>query len=99
MLKEAPQLLFTGLTREIGKPREYERNQQEAEEEKEEDSYFDKDIDISIPVQETEQWATLYPIPHSEDFSQIDDENQVQSYLNDSQSIDDQPMTDLNEGP
>jgi len=94
VLKEAPQLLFTGLTREIGRPRELERNLDEAQGQAEEEQYFNNpDINITIPLEETQQWATLYPIINpvvSDDNSAlVEDENQVQCYLMDSQTHED----------
>lgn len=40
--------MFTGLTKEIGQPREYEKNVLDP-------SYFDKNIDINIPQDETNE--------------------------------------------
>ena len=57
VFKDAPKLLFTGLTKDIGNPREYEKNLVEG------DCYFDKvDIDVSIPLEETSEWVTLNPL-------------------------------------
>lgn len=57
VFKDAPKLLFTGLTKDIGNPREYEKNLVEG------DGYFDKvDIDVSIPLEETSEWVTLNPL-------------------------------------
>ena len=57
VFKDAPKLLFTGLTRDIGNPREYEKNVVEG------DDYFDNvDINISIPLVETSEWLTLSPL-------------------------------------
>ena len=54
VFKDAPKLLFTSLTKDIGNPREYEKNLVEG------DDYFQKvQIDISIPLEETAQWVTL----------------------------------------
>jgi hypothetical protein len=39
-------LIYTGLTEEIGKPREFEKNL-------EDESYFLKGFDIKIPIYET----------------------------------------------
>lgn len=57
VFKDAPKLLFTGLTRDIGNPREYEKNVVEG------DDYFENvEIDITIPIEETAQYITLGPI-------------------------------------
>ena len=57
VFKDAPKLLFTGLTKDIGNPREYEKNLVEG------DDYFQSvQIDISIPLEETAQWVTLNPL-------------------------------------
>jgi hypothetical protein len=42
-------LVYTGLTRTIGKPRDLEKNL-------EDNDYFDSGIDISIPVEETSEY-------------------------------------------
>ena len=45
------------MTRDIGNPREYEKNVVEG------DDYFENvDIDISIPLEETAQWIKLSPL-------------------------------------
>ena len=57
VFKDAPKLLFTGLTKDIGNPREYEKNVVEG------GDYFEKvEIDISIPLEETAQWLSLNPL-------------------------------------
>ena len=57
VFKDAPKLLFTGLTRDIGNPREYEKNIVEG------DDYFENvDIDVRIPLEETAEWVTLSPL-------------------------------------
>lgn len=49
VFKSAPTLLFTGLTKQIGVPRDLEKNLEEP-------SYFEKaDIDTSIPLSETKE--------------------------------------------
>jgi hypothetical protein len=45
VFKEAPTLVYTGLIRTIGKPRDMEKNEEEG------GYYFDSEIDISIPVE------------------------------------------------
>jgi len=61
VLKEMPQLLYTGLTRDIGRPRELEKNQEEVLEGKiEEEQYYEsEDINLSIPVEESSEWSKL----------------------------------------
>jgi hypothetical protein len=56
-----PQLLYTGLTRDIGRPRELEKNQEEVLEGKiEEEQYYEsEDINLSIPVEESSEWSKL----------------------------------------
>ena len=57
VFKDAPKLLFTGLTRDIGNPREYEKNSVEG------DNYFENvEIDTRIPLEETAEWLTLAPL-------------------------------------
>lgn len=57
VFKDAPKLLFTGLTRDIGNPREYEKNLVEG------DDYFDKvEINIKIPLEETSEWIAINPL-------------------------------------
>lgn len=46
MFKDAPKILFSGLTKPIGEPRDIDKNL-------EQEDYFDKDIDITIPHGET----------------------------------------------
>ena len=46
LFREQPKLIYTGLTEEIGKPREFEKNL-------EDESYFQKCFDIKIPIYET----------------------------------------------
>ena len=50
VFKEAPELLYTGLTRVLGQPRELEKNLNDTD-------YFDSDINISIPIEETLEYA------------------------------------------
>ena len=57
VFKDAPKLLFTGLTKDIGNPREYEKNLVEG------NDYFENvEIDMRIPLEETAEWVTLSPI-------------------------------------
>ena len=54
VFRESPVLLFTGLTKDIGNPREYEKNVAEG------DDYFENvDININIPLEETNEWEKL----------------------------------------
>ncbi len=46
LLKDPPMLLFTGLTEEIGQPRDYDQNLEDP-------SYFERETDLTIPIQET----------------------------------------------
>jgi len=49
VFREAPTLVYTGLTRKIGEPREFEKN-------KDDSSYFDReDIDLQVPLDETNE--------------------------------------------
>ncbi len=48
--KEAPIIVYTGLTKIIGKPRELEKN-------KEEQAYFESQFDFMIPVKDTHEFA------------------------------------------
>ena len=49
LFKEKPDLVYTGLTDQIGKPREYEKNLEEP-------CWFDKDFDLAIPLSETNEY-------------------------------------------
>ena len=54
MFRESPVLLFTGLTRDIGNPREYEKNVEEG------NDYFQSvEIDTTIPVEDTNEWPYI----------------------------------------
>lgn len=46
VFREVPELIYTGLTKTIGNPKELEKNNAEPE-------VFDSKIDISIPIEET----------------------------------------------
>ena len=48
MFKEAPKILFTGLTKAIGSPREIEKNLEDTK-------YFDQQVDLKIPHNETNE--------------------------------------------
>lgn len=50
VFKEPPELIYTGLTKILGKPREFEKNLEETE-------YFDSDINVSVPIEETKEYA------------------------------------------
>lgn len=49
VFRDAPQLIYSGLSKTIGKPRELEKNM-------EDQSYFDSEMNLSIPVGETSQY-------------------------------------------
>lgn len=50
VFKEAPEVVYKGLTKIIGKPRELEKNI-------EDESYFEnKGFDINIPVEDSEEY-------------------------------------------
>ena len=54
VFRESPVLLFTGLTKDIGNPREYEKNVEEG------DDYFQNvAIDTTIPIEDTNEWPFL----------------------------------------
>ena len=46
VFKEAPRIVFTGLTKALGAPRDLEKNLEDAR-------YFETTVDISIPHAET----------------------------------------------
>lgn len=48
VFKEAPKVIFTGLTKAIGSPRDFEKNLEDLQ-------YFESAIDISIPQGETNE--------------------------------------------
>ena len=50
VFKEAPELLYSGLTKVIGKPRDLEKNLDET-------TYFDSNLDIVIPIEITKEYA------------------------------------------
>ncbi len=50
VFKEVPEILYTGLSKVIGQPRDHQRNIEEPE-------YFNSDISISIPVEDTYEYA------------------------------------------
>ena len=58
VFRDAPRLIFTGLTKAIGSPRDYEKNLEDPK-------YFDSTIDISIPHTNTKELkvATLQVKP------------------------------------
>ena len=60
MFKEAPKVVLTGLTKVIGNPREFGINLNE-------EAYFSKDINITIPMDETNEY-TKY---HVENMSKV----------------------------
>jgi hypothetical protein len=49
LFKERPSLVFSGLTQEIGEPRAYDSNLEEP-------SYFEREIDLTIPIQESHEF-------------------------------------------
>jgi hypothetical protein len=49
VFKEAPELVYSGLTKTLGKAKELEKNLEDP-------SCFDSDIDINIPVEETQEY-------------------------------------------
>ncbi len=48
VFKEAPRIVFTGLTKTLGAPRDLEKNLEDAK-------YFETAVDIAIPHGETNQ--------------------------------------------
>ena len=50
MFKEAPEIIYTGLAKTIGSPKELEKNTEEP-------TNFSAEIDISIPIEETLEYA------------------------------------------
>jgi len=48
LFREQPILLYSGLTEEIGKPREFEKNLEDCD-------YFNKVFDLRIPLHETNE--------------------------------------------
>jgi hypothetical protein len=55
VFKEAPRLIFSGLTKTIGSPRDLEKNLEDSK-------YFESAIDISIPQGETNELKAK-PVP------------------------------------
>lgn len=52
IFKEAPRILFTGLTKAIGEPRDLDKNIESPD-------YFEKDINIEIPHDETAELKSV----------------------------------------
>lgn len=52
VFKEAPELVYTGLIKTIGKPRDLEKNI-------EDEAYFTSGIDTSIPVEDTLEFTKV----------------------------------------
>lgn len=52
MFKEAPEVLYTGLSKNIGEPRDYQKNSEDPQ-------YFASDIDTSIPVEDTNEYIKM----------------------------------------
>lgn len=54
LFREAPRILYTGLSQRIGNPREYEKNVSDAG-----DSFFslDKAETLLVPLDETNEWV------------------------------------------
>ncbi len=63
VFKEAPVVVYTGLNKAIGKPRDMEKNNEEG------GKYFDSDFDISIPVHTTNEYKEV----NQQDLVNIDD--------------------------
>lgn len=49
MYKDVPEVIYTGLTKKIGQPRELEKNLAEP-------ALFDSNVDLTIPIQETSEF-------------------------------------------
>ena len=54
VFRDPPELVYSGLTKTIGKPRELEKNIEDM-------AYCDSDINISIPVEETAEYSNSKP--------------------------------------
>jgi len=52
LFREAPSILYTGLSHRIGNPREYEKNVND-------DETFSSTAGISIPLEETNEFVAL----------------------------------------
>lgn len=49
VFKEAPEVIYTGLSKQVGKARELEKNEGDQQ-------YFNTNVDIRIPVEETQEY-------------------------------------------
>lgn len=49
MFKDVPELIYTGLTKRIGQPKELEKNLADP-------TLFDAQVDLTIPIQETTEY-------------------------------------------
>ena len=78
VFREAPKLVFSGLTKAIGAPRDLEKNL-------EEQAYFEKGLDLAIPHSETEQLAVKKVVEvvaqsaRPSNVTAVNEESQVQS--------------------
>ena len=66
LFREQPSLAFSGLTREIGTPREYEKNLEDP-------SYFDKKTDITVLQEETNELHEYFMKQNIQDRDVISD--------------------------
>ncbi len=64
--------MFTGLTREIGSPREFEKNFEDP-------AYFEKKIDIGIPHEETNELHEYFSKQSQKDRDVVSEENKTLS--------------------
>jgi len=74
VFKEVPEVLFTGLNKPIGKPRDLEKNTEDT-------SYFNNQgIDLTIPHRETEQYPKVEEAP-MEDIENVMKQANVRSTM------------------
>ncbi len=53
VFRDAPEIVYTGLGKQIGKARELEKNMEDP-------SFFNSDVNISIPVEETAEYKQVH---------------------------------------
>ena len=75
LFREQPSLAFSGLTREIGTPREYEKNLEDP-------SYFDKKTDITVLQEETNELHEYFMKQNVQDRDVVSDQKTALSNSN-----------------
>lgn len=53
MFREAPEIVYTGLSKNIGRPKDLEKNNEDP-------SYFNSDVNLAIPVEDTKEYQEAH---------------------------------------